>query len=44
MLSPARMNRVREVNPATQTVTAEAGVILQTLRDLADEKRLKCSR
>ena len=40
MLSLARMNRVREVNPATQTVTAEAGVILQTLRDLVDENGL----
>ena len=35
MLSLARMNRLREVNPAARTITAEAGVILETLHDEA---------
>jgi len=35
MLSLARMNRLREVNAAARTITAEAGVILETLHDEA---------
>ncbi|RWR33449.1 FAD-binding oxidoreductase [Sinirhodobacter populi] len=40
MLSLARLNRVREFNTEARTVTAEAGVILQTLRELAAEHDL----
>lgn len=32
----SRLNRIRELDPVSNTVTAEAGVILQTLRDAAD--------
>ncbi|MBO6718972.1 MAG: FAD-binding oxidoreductase [Rhizobiaceae bacterium] len=37
IVSLARLNRVREVDTASNTVTTEAGVILQTLRNLADD-------
>lgn len=37
VLSLSRLNRIREVDTASNTVTAEAGVVLQTLRDAADE-------
>ncbi|MGE0501597.1 MAG: FAD-binding oxidoreductase [Rhizobiaceae bacterium] len=36
VLSLARLNRVRELDTVSNTVTAEAGVVLQTLRDAAD--------
>ena len=35
MLSLARMRRIRDLNPAARTVVAEAGVVLETLQDLA---------
>ena len=37
IVSMSRMNRIREIDIASGTVTAEAGVVLQTLRDAADE-------
>ena len=37
VLSLSRLNRIREVDLASNTVTAEAGVVLQTLHDVADE-------
>ena len=40
MLSLARLNRIREINPAAQTMTAEAGVILETLHSAAEEHEL----
>ncbi|MDP3896638.1 MAG: FAD-binding oxidoreductase [Mesorhizobium sp.] len=36
VLSLSRLNRIREVDFLSNTVTAEAGVVLQTLRDTAD--------
>jgi FAD/FMN-containing dehydrogenase len=36
VVAMGRMNRIREIDPASATVTAEAGVILQTLREAAD--------
>ena len=36
MLSLARMNRIREINAPAQTLTAEAGVILETLHAAAE--------
>lgn len=36
MLSLSRLNRVRELNVAARTVTVEAGVVLQKLRDEVD--------
>lgn len=36
MLSLARMNRIREINPAARTLVAEAGVILETLHAAAE--------
>lgn len=35
VLSLTRMTRIREVDPANATITAEAGVILQTLQEAA---------
>ncbi|SOC10098.1 FAD-binding oxidoreductase [Rhodobacter maris] len=35
MLSLARLNKVREINVQARTVVAEAGVVLETLHDLA---------
>ena len=35
VVSMGRMNRIREIDLASNTVTAEAGVVLQTLRDVA---------
>ena len=32
MLSLSRLNRIREIDPLSNTVTAEAGVVLQTLQ------------
>lgn len=40
MLSLARMNRIREINPAARTLVAEAGVILETLHRAAEEHDL----
>ena len=41
VVSMGRMNRIREIDLASNTVTAEAGVILQQLRDAAaDNDRL----
>ena len=37
VLSLSRLNRVREIDLASNTITAEAGVVLQALRDAADE-------
>jgi FAD/FMN-containing dehydrogenase len=37
VLSLSRLNRIREVDPLSNTITAEAGVILQTLHDAADK-------
>ena len=36
ILSLSRLNRVREIDVLSNTVTAEAGVILQTLQEAAD--------
>ena len=36
VLSMARMNRIRDVDPAGGTITAEAGVILHKLQEAAD--------
>ncbi|MGE3306576.1 MAG: FAD-binding oxidoreductase [Rhizobiaceae bacterium] len=36
MLSLSRLNRIRELDPSSNTVTAEAGVVLQALHDAAD--------
>jgi len=33
MLSLARLSRIREISPATRTVVAEAGVVLETLQN-----------
>ncbi|EAQ13405.1 FAD/FMN-containing dehydrogenase [Maritimibacter alkaliphilus HTCC2654] len=40
MLSVERMNAVREVNASARTATVEAGVILDRLRDAADDAGL----
>lgn len=40
MLSLARMNRIRDINPATRTAVTEAGVILSSLHDAAAEQDL----
>lgn len=40
MLSLSRMSRIRDLNPAARTVVAEAGVVLETLQDLAAEQGL----
>ena len=40
VLSMARMNRIRDVDPAGGTITAEAGVILHKLQEAADEAGL----
>ncbi len=40
MLSLERMNAIREVRPAARTAIVEAGVILSTLRDAAEEHGL----
>ncbi|WP_181297196.1 FAD-binding oxidoreductase [Pseudomonas sp. Q2-TVG4-2] len=37
VLSLTRMTRIREVDPANETITVEAGVILQTVQDAAAE-------
>lgn len=37
MLSLARMSRIREVNPASRTLVAEAGVVLETLHAEAEK-------
>ena len=37
LLSLARMNRIRAIDPINNTVTAEAGVVLQTLQAAAHE-------
>ncbi|HHZ10940.1 MAG TPA: FAD-binding oxidoreductase [Rhizobiales bacterium] len=36
VLSLSRLNRIREIDPLSNTVTAEAGVVLQTLQEAAD--------
>lgn len=36
VLSVSRLNHVREIDVASNTITAEAGVVLQTLQDVAD--------
>lgn len=40
MLSLSRLNRVREFNTEARTVTAEAGVVLETLQDMAADHGL----
>ncbi len=40
MLSLERMNRIRAINPAARTVTAEAGVVLSRLHEAAAEQGL----
>src|SRR5687768_17041897 len=37
VVSLARLNRIREVDPLNNTLTAEAGVILATIQQAADE-------
>lgn len=37
VLSLAKMNAVREIDPQSNTITVEAGVILQTVQDHADK-------
>ncbi|MCQ4310435.1 FAD-binding oxidoreductase [Pseudomonas stutzeri] len=37
VLSLTRMTRIREVDPANETITVEAGVVLQTLQEAAVE-------
>ena len=37
VLSLTRMNRIREVDPANETITVEAGVILQAVQEAAAE-------
>ena len=37
LLSLSRLNRIREIDPLSNTVTAEAGVILENLHKAADE-------
>lgn len=36
ILSTARLNRIREIDPAGNTITVEAGAILQTVQEAAD--------
>ena len=36
ILSLSRLNRIREVDPQSNTITAEAGVVLETLQKAAD--------
>ncbi len=36
VLSLSRLNRIREIDPRANTMTAEAGVVLQALHDAAD--------
>ncbi|TIR01565.1 FAD-binding protein, partial [Mesorhizobium sp.] len=36
VLSLSRLNRIREIDVLSNTITAEAGVILQTLQEAAD--------
>lgn len=40
MLSLERLNRIRAINPAARTVTAEAGVVLSRLHEAAAEQGL----
>lgn len=40
MLSLARLNRIRDLNPVTRTLTAEAGVVLETLQGAAEAQGL----
>ncbi|WP_442578709.1 FAD-binding oxidoreductase [Mesorhizobium sp. ASY16-5R] len=37
VLSLSRLNRIREVDPLSNTITVDAGVILQTLHDAAEK-------
>src|SRR5687767_12309322 len=37
VLSLARLNRIREVDPLNNTMTVEAGVVLETIQNAADE-------
>jgi len=40
MLSLARMTQIRDLNPAARTITAEAGVVLETLHAAAEAQGL----
>jgi FAD/FMN-containing dehydrogenase len=37
ILSTARLNRIREIDPNGNTITVEAGVVLQTIQQAADD-------
>ena len=37
ILSTARLNRIRDIDPAGNTITVEAGVVLQAVQEAADE-------
>ena len=37
ILSTARLNRIREIDPAGNTITVEAGVVLQAVQEAADD-------
>ncbi|GAB4358991.1 MAG: FAD-binding oxidoreductase [Oricola sp.] len=37
ILSTARLNRIREIDPAGNTITVEAGAVLQAVQEAADE-------
>ena len=37
VVSLSRLNRIREIDPLSNTITAEAGVVLETLQKAADE-------
>ena len=40
LLSTKRLNRVREIDPANLTLTAEAGCVLQDVQQVAQDRRL----
>ncbi|MAZ19098.1 MAG: hydroxyacid dehydrogenase [Ahrensia sp.] len=37
ILSPTRLNRIRDIDPAGNTITVEAGVVLQDIQEAAEE-------
>jgi len=38
ILSTARLNRIRDIDPAGNTITVEAGVVLQAIQEAAEER------
>ena len=44
VLSLSRLNRIREIDPLSNTVTAEAGVVLEALHDARSTPPTGCSR